>query len=147
MVLRPKLDGFAGFIDQWLIEYPGRNRKQRDTAKWALERLRREHGLTRCYTIIEDYVREQERRGREMFVAFVAFKKSTSGHHQPVTLSTLARHSDLERALGRATGEFAKICMAAHALRKVPESVQQSTDHKVAMGETTLGLQPRFEET
>lgn len=65
---RPKLDGFTSVIDQWLREDQGRNRKQRHTAKRVFERLRDEHGFTGGYTIIKDYVREQERRGREMFV-------------------------------------------------------------------------------
>ena len=33
-----------------------------------LERLRDEHGFTGGYTIVKDYMRERERRGREMFV-------------------------------------------------------------------------------
>jgi len=68
VVKRPKLDGFTSVIDQWLIEDQGRNRKQRHTAKRVFERLRDEHGFTGGYTIIKDYMREQERRGREMFV-------------------------------------------------------------------------------
>ena len=67
-VRRPKLDGFTGIIDAWLAEDQGRNRKQRHTAKRVLERLREEHGFTGGYTIVKDYLREQERRGREMFV-------------------------------------------------------------------------------
>ena len=39
-----------------------------------LDRLRAEHGFTGGYTIIKDYVREHERRGREMFVPL---------HHAP----------------------------------------------------------------
>jgi len=46
----------------------GRNRKQRHTAKKVLERLRDKHSFTGGYTIIKDYMREHERRGREMFV-------------------------------------------------------------------------------
>jgi transposase len=68
VVKRPKLDGFTPIIDQWLIEDQGRNRKQRHTAKRVFERLRDEHGFTGGYTIIKDYMRKQERRGREMFV-------------------------------------------------------------------------------
>jgi len=34
----------------------------------VLERLRDEHGFTGGYAIIKDYMREHERRGREMFV-------------------------------------------------------------------------------
>ena len=67
-VKRPKLDRFTSVIDQWLIEDQGRNRKQRHTAKRVFERLRDEHGFTGGYRIIKDYMREQERRGREMFV-------------------------------------------------------------------------------
>ena len=67
-IKHPKLDRFTEIIDQWLKEDLSRNRKQRHTAKRVLERLRDEHGFTGGYTIIKDYMREQERRGREMFV-------------------------------------------------------------------------------
>lgn len=67
-VKRPKLDGFTEIIDAWLTEDRGRNHKQRHTAKRVFERLRDEHGFTGGYTIIKDYMRERERRGREMFV-------------------------------------------------------------------------------
>ena len=67
-IKRPKLDGFTEIIDAWLAEDQGRNRKQRHTAKRVLERLRDEHGFTGGYTIVKDYIRERERRGREMFV-------------------------------------------------------------------------------
>jgi transposase len=67
-IKRPKLDGFTKIIDAWLAEDQGRNRKQRHTAKRVLERLRDEHGFTGGYTIVKDYIRERERRGREMFV-------------------------------------------------------------------------------
>jgi transposase len=67
-IKRPKLDGFTEIIDGWLREDQGRNRKQRHTAKRVLDRLREEHGFTGGYTIIKDYMREHERRGREMFV-------------------------------------------------------------------------------
>lgn len=39
-IKRPKLDGFTGFIDQWMQEDLSRNRKQRHTAKRIFERLR-----------------------------------------------------------------------------------------------------------
>jgi transposase len=68
VVKRPKLDGFTPILDQWLVEDQGRSRKPRHTAKRVFERLRDEHGFTGGYTIIKDYMREQERRGREMFV-------------------------------------------------------------------------------
>jgi len=67
-IKRPKLDGFTEIIDAWLAEDQGRNRKQRHTAKRVLERLHDEHGFTGGYTIVKDYMREHERRGREMFV-------------------------------------------------------------------------------
>ena len=67
-VRRPKLDAFAGIIDQWLSEDRDRPRKQRHTAKRIFERLRDEHGFEGGYTIIKDYVREHGRRQREMFV-------------------------------------------------------------------------------
>jgi len=71
---RPKLDGFAPLIDQWLRDDVGQHRKQRHTAKRILERLRDEHGFEGGYTIVKDYVREHRRRRREMFVPL---------HHAP----------------------------------------------------------------
>ena len=65
-VKRPKLDGFTAIIDGWLEDDRGVHRKQRHTAKKVFERLRDEHGFTGGYTIIKDYMRERERRGREM---------------------------------------------------------------------------------
>lgn len=67
-IRRPKLDDFTAIIDQWLGEDRGRNRKQRHTAKRVFERLRDEHGFSGGYTIVKDYMREQDRHGREMFV-------------------------------------------------------------------------------
>ena len=49
-IKRPKLDGFTGFIDQWLQEDLSRNRKQRHTAKRIFERLRDEHDFKGGYT-------------------------------------------------------------------------------------------------
>ena len=73
-IKRPKLDGFTEIIDQWLIEDADRPRKQRHTAKRVLDRLREEHGFTGGYTIVKSYLREHQRRGREMFVPL---------HHAP----------------------------------------------------------------
>jgi hypothetical protein len=42
--------------------------KQRHTAKRIFDRLRDEHGFTGGYTIVKDYVRGEQVRGREMFV-------------------------------------------------------------------------------
>ena len=67
-VKRPKLDGFTEIIDQWLSEDNGRPFKQRHTAKRVLDRLRDEHGFTGGYTIVKAYMREHQRRSREMFV-------------------------------------------------------------------------------
>lgn len=73
-IKRPKLDGFIEIIDQWLRDDVGQHRKQRHTAKRVFDRLRDEHGFTGGYTIVKDYVRDQQRRGREMFVPL---------HHAP----------------------------------------------------------------
>jgi transposase len=67
-IKRPKLDGFSEIIDRWLAEDVGRPRKQRHTAKRIFDRLRAEHAFTGGYTIVKDYVREHQRRRREMFV-------------------------------------------------------------------------------
>jgi transposase len=67
-VKRPKLDGFTEIIDQWLGEDADRPRKQRHTAKRVLDRLRDEHGFTGGYTIVKAYMREHQRRSREVFV-------------------------------------------------------------------------------
>ena len=73
-VKRPKLDGFTDIIDQWLRDDIGTPRKQRHTAKRVFERLRDEHGFSGGYTIVKTYVREHQRRSREMFVPL---------HHAP----------------------------------------------------------------
>jgi transposase len=67
-IKRPKLDGFTEIIDAWLREDAERPRKQRHTAKRVLDRLRDEHGFTGGYTIVKAYLREHQRRSREMFV-------------------------------------------------------------------------------
>ena len=67
-VKRPKLDAFTGIIDGWLEGDREVHHKQRHTAKRVFERLRAEHGFTGGYTIVKGYMRERERRGREMFV-------------------------------------------------------------------------------
>ena len=67
-IKRPKLDGFTGFIDQWLQEDLGSPRKQRHTAKRIFERLCDEHRFQGGYTTVKNYVREHGRRSREMFV-------------------------------------------------------------------------------
>jgi len=67
-IKRPKLDGFTEIVDAWLDGDRDVRRNQRHTAKRVFDRLRAEHGFTGGYTIIKDYLRERERRGREMFV-------------------------------------------------------------------------------
>lgn len=67
-IRRPKLDGFTAIIDAWLEGDREVPRKQRHTAKRVFDRLRDEHGFVGGYTIVKDYMRDRERRGREMFV-------------------------------------------------------------------------------
>lgn len=67
-VKRPKLDGYTEIIDNWLEGDREVHCKQRHTTKRVFERLRDEHGFTGGYTIVKDYMRQRERRGREMFV-------------------------------------------------------------------------------
>ena len=65
---RPKLDAYTGVIDQILNGDHRVPKKQRHTAKRIFERLRDEYGFDGGYTIVKDYVREQRRRTKEMFV-------------------------------------------------------------------------------
>ena len=65
---RPKLEPFTGVIDRILEDDLGRPRKQRHTAKRIFERLRDEYGFDGGYTTVRDYVRENLRQSREMFV-------------------------------------------------------------------------------
>ena len=67
-VKRPKLDPWVGMIDAMVEEDKARPRKQRHMAKRVFDRLREEHGFTGGYTIVKDYLRSAELRGREMFV-------------------------------------------------------------------------------
>lgn len=65
---RPKLDPFIGIIDQILEDDKRVIKKQRHTSKRIHARLRDEHGFTGGLTIVTDYVRERQRRTREVFV-------------------------------------------------------------------------------
>ncbi len=65
---RPKLEGFTGFIDAWLLGDKTTPKKQHHTAKRVFERLRDEHGFLGGYTIVKDYVREKMLHCREVFV-------------------------------------------------------------------------------
>jgi len=67
-IRRPKLGPWLGVIDAILKDDKTRPAKQRHTAKRIFERLKEEHGFTGGYTIVKDYVRGEELRGREMFV-------------------------------------------------------------------------------
>ena len=58
-IKRPKLDGFTGFIDQWMQDDLNRPRKQRHSAKRIFERLCDEHEFQGGYTTVKNYVREQ----------------------------------------------------------------------------------------
>ena len=66
--VRPKLDPFIPIIDQILVDDKRVIKKQRHTAKRIHARLRDEHGFTGGITIVTDYVREKQRRTREVFV-------------------------------------------------------------------------------
>jgi len=68
---RPKLGPWVGVIDAILTEDKARPAKQRHTAKRIFERLKEEHDFTGGYTIVKDYVRGEQLRGREMFVPLV----------------------------------------------------------------------------
>ena len=65
---RPKLEPHTGVIDRILEEDQRVGKKQRHTGKRIFERLRDEYGFDGGYTIVKDYVREQRRQTREMFV-------------------------------------------------------------------------------
>ena len=65
---RPKLEPFTGVIDRILEDDLRRPKKQRHTAKRIFERLRDEYGFDGGYTTVKDYVRENRRQTREMFV-------------------------------------------------------------------------------
>jgi transposase len=67
-IRRPKLGPWLGVIDAILEDDKQRPVKQRHTAKRIFDRLKEEHGFTGGYTIVKDYVRSEEVRGREMFV-------------------------------------------------------------------------------
>ena len=65
---RPKLEPYTGVIDRILKDDLGCPRKQRHTAKRIFERLRDEYGFDGGYTTVKDYVRENRRQTRKMFV-------------------------------------------------------------------------------
>ena len=65
---KPKLSPYTGVIDRILEDDLRRSRKQRHTAKRIFERLRDEYGFDGGYTTVKDYVRENRRQSREMFV-------------------------------------------------------------------------------
>ena len=65
---RPKLEPYTGVIDRILEDDLRRPRKQRHTAKRIFERLQDEYGFDGGYTTVKDYVRENRRQTREMFV-------------------------------------------------------------------------------
>ena len=67
-IKRPKLDAFVGIIDGILEADRTAPLKQRHTAKKIFDRLKKEFGFTGGYTIVKEYVRDHERRHREMFV-------------------------------------------------------------------------------
>ena len=99
---RPKLDPFIAIIDQILTQDRPLPKKQRHTSKRIFERLRDEHGFTGGITIVTDYVREQTRRTREVFVPLA----HPPGHAQV----------DFGEALGEIGGVVRKLHYFAMAL-------------------------------
>ena len=67
-LLRPKFEPFTCVIGRILEDDLARPKKQRHTAKSIFERLRDEYGFDGGYTTVKDYVRENRRQTREMFV-------------------------------------------------------------------------------
>ena len=65
---KPKLETYTGVIDRILEDDLRLPRKQRHTAKRIFERLRDEYGFDGGYATVKDYVRENRRQTREMFV-------------------------------------------------------------------------------
>ena len=65
---QPRLGPFTGIIDAILEADKRVHKKQRHTAKRIFERLRDEHGFGGGYTVVKDYVRICQARGRETFV-------------------------------------------------------------------------------
>ena len=92
---RPKLDPFIPVIDQILEDDKRVIKKQRHTAKRIFERLRDEHGFAGVITIVTDYVREKQRRTREVFVPLV----HAPGHAQVDFGETLGVIGGVERKL------------------------------------------------
>jgi transposase len=92
---RPKLDPFIAIIDQILEEDKARIKKQRHTSKRIFERLRDEHGFTGGITIVTDYVREKQRRTREVFIPL----SHAPGHAQVDFGESLGVIAGVERKL------------------------------------------------
>ena len=65
---RTKLEPFTGVIDRILDDDHRVPKKQRYTAKRIWERLRDEYGFDGGYTTVKDYLRENRRQTKEMFV-------------------------------------------------------------------------------
>jgi len=93
--VRPKLDRFIPVIDQILEDDKRVIKKQRHTAKRIHARLRDEHGFTGGITIVTDYVREKQRRTREVFVPL----SHAPGHAQVDFGETLGVIGGVERKL------------------------------------------------
>jgi transposase len=91
--LRPKLDAFAGIIDQILQTDQQSPKKQRHTAKRVFERLRDEHGFTGGYTIVKDYVRGHKLSQREVFIPL----RHEPGHAQADFGEALVRIGGVEQ--------------------------------------------------
>ena len=102
LVRRPKLDAFTDQIDQWLLEDKSRHRKQRHTAKRVFDRLTDECGFTGGYTIVKDYIREQNRVAKRCLCR--------SFTHQVMHKQTLAKQRPLSQAWNRRCSSSHWIC-------------------------------------
>ena len=65
---KSKLEPFTGVIDRILDDDHCVPKKQRHTVKRIFERLGDEYGFDGGYTTVKDYVRENRRQTKEMFV-------------------------------------------------------------------------------
>ncbi len=122
-IKRPKLDGFTEIIDAWLDGDREVRPKQRHTAKRVYDRLREEHGFTGGYTIIKDYIRERERRGREMFVPLAhppGDAQADFGEGEPSRRHAFETDGERDHRWCRAEGLL--FCHGFAAQRRLPQT-------------------------
>ena len=106
---RPKLEPFTGVIDRILEDDLRRPRKQRHMAKRIFERLRDEYGFDGGYTTVKDYVRENRRQTREMFVP-LSHPPGVTGvmslRRSPVCMSPISSLTDATTLFSRSRRSF-----------------------------------------